>query len=47
MTERARFIIQTEFKYNGDQIGEFLNYPRLEDNKLKLIPPEPRNPLPH
>lgn len=47
MTERAWFIIYTEFKYNGSQIEEFLNFPRLEDNKLKLIPPELHDSLPH
>lgn len=47
MVERAKLLIDKEFKYNDDQIDIFLKYPRPIDNRLKLIPPAPRDKLPH
>ena len=47
MVERARYLIDKEFKYNSPQIDQFLAHPRPYDSRLKLVPPPARALLPH
>lgn len=46
MTERVEMLLRKELIHNRDQLRAYINFPRLDDKKLTIVPPKEQPKLP-